>query len=85
MAGLLFLAVQTTGLGYNIEPMALLFSVCLYTHNRAALLAQALESLCNQTLPPDQFEIIVVDNRSTDDTRRVVEDFCGFTGFDLPL
>jgi glucosyl-dolichyl phosphate glucuronosyltransferase len=56
--------------------MALLFSVCLYTHNRAALLAQALDSLCNQTLPADQFEIIVVDNRSTDNTRQVVEGFC---------
>jgi glycosyltransferase involved in cell wall biosynthesis len=55
--------------------MTLLFSVCLYTHNRADLLAQALESISNQALPPDQFEIIVVDNHSTDGTRRVVEDY----------
>lgn len=55
--------------------MPLLFSICLYTHNRAQLLAQALESVCAQTLPADQFEIIVVDNRSTDDTRPVVEKF----------
>jgi glycosyltransferase involved in cell wall biosynthesis len=55
--------------------MTLLFSVCLYTHNRASLLAQALDSISSQTLQPDQFEIIVVDNRSTDDTRQVVNGF----------
>lgn len=55
--------------------MSLLFSVCLYTHNRARLLAQALDSVCLQTLPTDEFEIIVVDNGSTDNTRQVVEDF----------
>lgn len=57
--------------------MTLLFSVCLYTRNRARLLIQALESVCVQTLPPEQYEVIVVDNGSTDDTRSVVE---GFTG-----
>jgi glycosyltransferase involved in cell wall biosynthesis len=57
--------------------MAPIFSVCFYTHNRSRLLAQALESVCAQTLQPDQFEVIVVDNRSTDDTRPLVEDFAG--------
>jgi glycosyltransferase involved in cell wall biosynthesis len=55
--------------------MAPIFSVCLYTHNRSRLLAQALESICAQTLPAEEFEIVVVDNRCTDDTRLVVEDF----------
>jgi len=55
--------------------MTLLFSICLYTHNRAQLLAQALESIGAQSLPQDQFEIIVVDNRSTDDTLQTVEAF----------
>jgi len=55
--------------------MTLLFSICLYTHNRARLLAQVLESVCTQTLPADQFEIIVVDNRSTDNTHSIIEDY----------
>lgn len=55
--------------------MTLPLSVCLYTYNRQHLLAQALESICVQELPPEQYEVIVVDNASTDDTRRVVEDY----------
>ena len=33
--------------------MSLHISVCIYTFNRAKLLAQALESVCNQTLPSE--------------------------------
>jgi len=50
-------------------------SVATYTRNRAELLAQALESLCHQTMPSNRYEIIVVDNGSTDDTHQVVEQF----------
>jgi glycosyltransferase involved in cell wall biosynthesis len=55
--------------------MSLLISVCIYTFNRAKLLAEALESICNQTLPSELYELVVVDNRSTDDTRQVVKDY----------
>jgi glycosyltransferase involved in cell wall biosynthesis len=55
--------------------MTLLLSVCIYTHNRAKLLAQALDSVYDQTLSPEQYEVIVVDNLSTDNTREVIEDF----------
>jgi glucosyl-dolichyl phosphate glucuronosyltransferase len=48
-------------------------SVVVCTHNRAALLDQALESLVSQTLDRSQFEIIVVNNCSSDDTAGVVE------------
>lgn len=44
------------------------------TFNRAGYLRTALRSLVDQTLPPDQYEIIVVDNGSHDDTRRVVRE-----------
>jgi glucosyl-dolichyl phosphate glucuronosyltransferase len=43
-------------------------SVVVCTHNRAARLALCLTSLVNQTAAPDQFEVIVVDNASTDRT-----------------
>lgn len=37
------------------------------------MLSDAIQSLLSQTLPPDQYEIVIVDNRSTDDTAAVVQ------------
>lgn len=51
-------------------------SVVLCTYNRASSLARTLESLVIQTLPEGaDWEIVVVDNNSKDQTRQVVEDF----------
>ena len=50
-------------------------SVVVTTYNRADLLKGCLESLCQQTLDHSLYEIIVVDNHSTDDTHEVVEFF----------
>jgi glucosyl-dolichyl phosphate glucuronosyltransferase len=50
-------------------------SVVVCTYNRADLLRTALESLCNQDIDRSLYEIIIVDNNSTDDTRSVVEGF----------
>src|SRR5438093_1104332 len=44
-------------------------SVVIATHNRSALLARTLDALAGQRWPSDRLEIIVADNRSTDDTR----------------
>ena len=46
-------------------------SIIICTRNRAAQLARCLESIRRQTLPRDRFEIMVVDNGSTDATREV--------------
>jgi GT2 family glycosyltransferase len=48
-------------------------SVTLPTWNRAGLIETCLESLLRQDYPKDRYEIIVVDDGSEDDTRRVVE------------
>lgn len=48
-----------------------MLSVVIPTRNRAALLRKALESFRHQTLPVDAFEVIVVDNGSTDETAAV--------------
>ncbi len=50
-------------------------SVVIPTRNRADTLRACLVSLQSQTLPSDSFEVIVVDNGSTDNTSDVVRDF----------
>src|ERR1700682_792839 len=44
------------------------FSVILCTYNRCNLVLSALASLRRQTLAYDQFEVLVIDNGSTDGT-----------------
>lgn len=54
---------------------ALKVSVVVCSYNRAAYIADAMQSLYQQTLSKDQYEIIVVDNNSTDNTREVCMNF----------
>lgn len=49
-------------------------SIVIPTYNRADLLPRAIGSVLNQTF--EDFELIVVDDGSTDSTRELVEDFC---------
>ena len=51
-------------------------SVVICTYNRAALLANGLQTLCEQTLAKSHYEVIVIDNNSKDETGAVTEDFC---------
>jgi glycosyltransferase involved in cell wall biosynthesis len=53
----------------------MLISVIICTYNRAALLAMVLETVCRQTLAQSEYEVIVVDNNSSDDTPAVCEKF----------
>jgi glycosyltransferase involved in cell wall biosynthesis len=50
-------------------------SVVLTTYNRARVLPGAIEGLLDQDLARARYEIIIVDNNSTDETRQVVESF----------
>lgn len=52
----------------NIE-----ISAVICTHNRAAYLGRALCSLAAQTLSPARFEVLVVDNASSDETRCIFD------------
>lgn len=47
-------------------------SVVMATYNRAETLKSTLDHLARQTLPPSDYEVIVVDDGSPDDTQRVV-------------
>jgi glycosyltransferase involved in cell wall biosynthesis len=51
---------------------ATILAVIICTFNREKLLARAIESLSRQTLSSELFEIIVVDNGSTDNTAQIV-------------
>jgi glucosyl-dolichyl phosphate glucuronosyltransferase len=50
-------------------------SVVVPTYNRRQLLAKTLESLIGQRAASVRYEVLVVDNNSSDDTRGVVETF----------
>lgn len=50
-------------------------SLTIPTRNRADLLHAALDSITRQTLDLSEFELIIVDNGSTDHTAQVVNDY----------
>lgn len=53
----------------------IIVSVVICTYNRSQLLKKCLESLANQDASINYFEVIVVDNCSTDDTFQVTHDY----------
>lgn len=59
--------------------MTPLLSVIIPTYNRAALLQQCLDSLEKQDFPKVNFEVIVVDDGSSDETRSVLAGPFSFT------
>jgi glycosyltransferase involved in cell wall biosynthesis len=59
---------------HSSNPAAADVSVVLCTYNRAARLADALAALVDQRDAPP-YEVVVVDNNSTDDTRTVIARF----------
>src|SRR4051794_40854706 len=50
-------------------------SIIIPTYNRAELLRASLDSLACQSLSPERYEVIVVDDGSTDATREVCTSF----------
>lgn len=55
-------------------------TVIIPTYNRASSLAETLETLINQTYNHSDFEVLVVDNASTDNTKEVVSSFASKSG-----
>jgi len=50
-------------------------SVIIPTRNRQELLSIALDSLLYQTIEPEEFEVIVIDNGSTDNTALICKEY----------
>ena len=51
-------------------------SVAVCTYNRADVLPKCLESLTNQSADKDMFEVLIIDNNSTDRTKEITSKFC---------
>ncbi len=54
---------------------ALQISVVICTYNRAAYITEAMESLYTQTLAKTAFEVIIVNNNSSDNTKEICRQF----------
>ena len=55
--------------------MSILVTLCIPTHNRCEFLGRAIRSALNQTFDKAKYEIIVVDDGSTDRTDIILEAF----------
>lgn len=58
----------------HIEPSEIWVSVVVATYNRRDLLRRLLEQLDQQTLDPARFEVVAVDDGSTEDMRAALAD-----------
>lgn len=62
--------MQFNGAGKQID-----FSVVVPVYNSERTLRFCLEALANQTIPKEKFEVIVVDDGSTDSTSEIARNF----------
>src|SRR5579872_886035 len=52
-------------------------TVIICTYNRCRILVKALESVAASVMPNAvEWEVLVVDNNSTDQTREIADEFC---------
>ncbi|MCC6133522.1 MAG: glycosyltransferase family 2 protein [Acidobacteria bacterium] len=57
-----------------------LFQFLIPTYKRAAVIGTTLHACLSQTIPPSDYEVVVVDNASPDETESVVRSFAGTFG-----
>lgn len=57
-----------------------IITAVICTHNRDKFLSKCIKSLLNQTLQRERYEILIVDNGSTDSTREVIGEFANEPG-----
>lgn len=61
-----------------------MITILICTYNRALSLGKSLESLRQMVVPPDlEWELIVVDNNSTDNTHEVIGEFARTSGLNV--
>lgn len=57
------------------QPVLPQISVVVCTYNRKKFIGKALQTLAAQTLPADEYEVLIIDNRSTDGTAEICNAF----------
>lgn len=50
----------------------MIISAIICTHNRSDYLSRSINSLVHQSYPASDYEILVIDNHSSDDTKKIV-------------
>jgi glucosyl-dolichyl phosphate glucuronosyltransferase len=60
---------------YGGENYKKMLSVIIPTYNRSNLLRETLDSIINQDLNKSEYEVIIINNGSTDDTENVIKNF----------
>ncbi|MEL6864687.1 MAG: glycosyltransferase family A protein [Bacteroidota bacterium] len=58
-----------------MSPSSPTLSVIICSYNRDQFIGEALDSLTRQQLPKEQFEILIINNNSTDRTAEISQDF----------
>lgn len=53
----------------------MLASIIIPTYNRSDVIIRSLETWATQTLPASEFEVIAVDNNSTDNSAQLIQNF----------
>jgi cellulose synthase/poly-beta-1,6-N-acetylglucosamine synthase-like glycosyltransferase len=85
----IWLTINWLSIKYNSQkqpiPADLFLSVIIPVRNEAANISTLLTDLSLQHLPKNQFEVIIVDDSSTDDTAQIVRDFKNKNGLNLTL
>jgi len=67
--GLFFLKSGKNKAQYNV-------SVVIAARNEQENIGSCLEALVHQTYPPDRYEVIIVDDRSADETANIANHYC---------
>ena len=60
-----------------------IFSIIVPTYNRADEITELLTSLINQSIDKSLFEILIVDDGSTDETEKVIQEFKSKSPIDI--
>lgn len=64
--------------------MSVEISAIICTYNRLDLLAKAIESLCQQTINPKIYEILIIDNAISNEVSGLVDDFrCDYSDHNI--
>ncbi len=70
----LFLRSGLQNLAGETKISNLSFSVIIAARNEEKNIARCLRSVCDQTISSDRFEVIIVNDRSSDNTGKIVEE-----------